>query len=133
PRADPASPRRSMTSRRSPLAWHGPCTLLLTSVSLAARSGESGGSPMKRRVIHPMRLRVGLAIAMGWPAAGVIAEGATARSDPKNANGVKVGEASLQDTTEGAKLSATFTDLDRTASWTVTARASWFTSEPMTT
>ena len=43
---------------------------------------------MKRRVIRPMRLGVGLAIAMGWLAAGVIAEVATARADLKNANGV---------------------------------------------
>ena len=66
---------------------------------------------MKRSVIHPVRLGVGLAIAMGWLAVGAIAEVATARSDLKNANGVKVGEASLQDTTEGVRLSATFTDL----------------------
>ena len=67
---------------------------------------------MRRRVIHPMRLGAGLAaIAMGWLALGAIAAAATARADLKNANGVKVGEASLQDTAEGVKISATFTDL----------------------
>ena len=51
------------------------------------------------------------AIAMGGLVVGAIAGAATARADLKNANGVKVGEASLHDTTEGVKVSATFTDL----------------------
>ena len=67
---------------------------------------------MKRRVIHPMRLGVGLAaMAMGWLAVDAIAETARARADLKNASGVKVGEASLQDTAEGVKVSVTFSDL----------------------
>ena len=68
---------------------------------------------MKLRVIHPRRLSAAWigALAIGWFALGSIADAATARADLKNAGGVKVGEASLQDIPGGVKVSATFTAL----------------------
>ena len=68
---------------------------------------------MRRRVIRPMRLSAaGLGVlAMSWLLIAPIADAATARADLKEAGGVKVGEASLQDTPQGVKISATFTDL----------------------
>ena len=68
---------------------------------------------MRRRVIGPTRLSAaGLGVfAMSWLLIAPIADAATARADLKDAGGVKVGEASLQDTPQGVKVSATFTDL----------------------
>src|SRR6266849_4157412 len=68
---------------------------------------------MRRRVIRPTRLSAaGLGVfAMSWFLIAPIADAATARADLKDAGGVKVGEASLQDTPQGVKVSATFTDL----------------------
>ena len=68
---------------------------------------------MKPRVIHPRRLSAAWigALAIRWFALGSIADAATARADLKNAGGVKVGEASLQDIPGGVKVSATFTAL----------------------
>jgi superoxide dismutase, Cu-Zn family len=69
---------------------------------------------MRRRVIHPMPLEAAWlgAIAMSWLLLVVpMAEAATARAELKDVRGVRVGEASLQDTPEGVKVSATFSEL----------------------
>jgi superoxide dismutase, Cu-Zn family len=67
---------------------------------------------MSYQVIHPMCGAAWVGVfAMSWlPFAG-IADAEIARADFKNVGGVKVGEASLQDTSDGVKVSATFTDL----------------------
>ena len=68
---------------------------------------------MRRRMIHPMPLRaVWLgAIAVGWLLVAPPAEAVTARAELKDARGVRVGEATLQDTPDGVKVSAAFSDL----------------------
>jgi len=68
---------------------------------------------MRGRVIHPLRLGAAWlgAVPLGWLMMGPAAEAATARAELKDARGVRVGEASLQDTPEGVKVSATFSDL----------------------
>src|SRR5258708_7801174 len=101
---------------------------------------------MGHQVIHPMRgaAWIGVFAMSGLPFAA-IANAETARADLKNAGGVKVGQASLQDTSDGVKVSATFTDTieivlrdvrsaaGRTGSSTATGRASWFMSARTTT
>jgi len=67
---------------------------------------------MGHLVIHPMRGAAWIGVfVMSWLPFAAIANGETARADLKNAGGVKVGQASLQDTSDGVKVSATFTDL----------------------
>jgi Cu-Zn family superoxide dismutase len=50
-------------------------------------------------------------LAAGWLVLGSTADAATARAELRNARGDRVGSATLQDTAEGVKLSATFNDL----------------------
>lgn len=68
---------------------------------------------MRGRVIHPTPIGAAgfVACAISWLAFGATAEAATARAELKNAAGEKVGQATLQDTADGVKVSATFTDL----------------------
>ena len=67
---------------------------------------------MGHQVIHPMRGAAWIGVfAMSWLPFAAIANAETARADLRNAGGVKVGQASLQDTSDGVKVSATFTDL----------------------
>jgi Cu-Zn family superoxide dismutase len=68
---------------------------------------------MAQRVIYPMRVSAAWlgAFALGWLVLGSTAHAASARADLKNAQGEKVGEASLVETAEGVKVSARFTDL----------------------
>jgi len=63
---------------------------------------------MRRRVIHPMPLSAALLGAIAISCLLVVtAVAATARAALKDARGVRVGEASLQDTPDGVKVSAT--------------------------
>ena len=66
-------------------------------------------------VIHPMLGTVALAVMTAswlWLASiASVASAETARAILKNASGEKVGDASLQDSPDGVKVSATFTDL----------------------
>jgi Cu-Zn family superoxide dismutase len=64
-------------------------------------------------VIHLTRLATAcvVACATAWLVFGSTADAAAARAQLKNAAGEKVGDASLQDTPEGVKVSATFIDL----------------------
>ena len=68
---------------------------------------------MGRRVIHPMPIagRWLGAVAIGWLLVATSAEAATARAELKDAHGTRVGEASLQDTPDGVKVTATFSEL----------------------
>jgi len=67
---------------------------------------------MGHQVIHPMCGAAWVGVfAMGWLPFAATADAASARAALKNVGGVKVGEASLQDTSDGVKVSATFTDL----------------------
>jgi len=65
--------------------------------------------------IHPMLGTVALAVMTAswlWLASiASVASAETARAILKNASGEKVGDASLQDSPDGVKVSATFTDL----------------------
>jgi Cu-Zn family superoxide dismutase len=68
---------------------------------------------MRRHVIHLKRIAAAcfVACATAWVVFGSTADAAAARAELKNAAGARVGEASLQDTAEGVKVSATFVDL----------------------
>ena len=68
---------------------------------------------MTRRVIHPMPIAGAWrgAVVVSWLLLGLSAEAATARAELKDASGTRVGEASLQDTPDGVKVLATFSDL----------------------
>lgn len=67
---------------------------------------------MTRYVVQRMRRHVGLAaFLLCWLWLVPMAHAASAQAELKNERGTKVGEATLQDTPEGVKVSATFTDL----------------------
>ena len=68
---------------------------------------------MRGHVIHLKRIATAcfVACAATWLVFGSTADAAAARAELKNAAGERVGEASLQDTAEGVKVSATFIDL----------------------
>jgi superoxide dismutase, Cu-Zn family len=68
---------------------------------------------MRGHVIHLKRIATACVVACAttWLVFGSTADAAAARAELKNAAGERVGEASLQDTAEGVKVSATFIDL----------------------
>src|SRR4029434_2765703 len=68
---------------------------------------------MKVHVIHPGRFAGAsfAALQFGWLLIVPTVDAETARAELKDARGVRVGEASLQDTPEGVKVSATFSEL----------------------
>ena len=67
---------------------------------------------MKPPVFHPMLSAIVLAfLAASWPPLAPLASAQSLRTIVKNASGEKVGDASLQDSPDGVKVSATFTDL----------------------
>jgi superoxide dismutase, Cu-Zn family len=68
---------------------------------------------MKVHVIHPGRFAGAsfAALAFGWMLIVPTVDAETARAELKDARGVRVGEASLQDTPQGVKVSATFSEL----------------------
>jgi len=67
---------------------------------------------MRQPVVHPMLRAFALAVlAASWLSLASIAIAETARAIVKNASGEKVGNASFQDSADGVKVSATFTDL----------------------
>jgi len=88
--------------------------VLVSDVAMPDKGGtcRSRRRSMKKRPVRPLRLYVGLVgLLLCWFWLVPIAHAATARAELKDERGTTVGEASLQDTPAGVKISATFTAL----------------------
>src|SRR5262249_50073334 len=106
-RVTPGS-RSRLDRERGTAAAHLPQTL----ASRVSPERVRGRSPMRQPLVDPMLRAFALAVlAASWLSLASIAIAETARAIVRNASGEKVGDASFQDSADGVKVSATFTDL----------------------